>query len=158
MGNNSSNLKNVIFGLMIMILIGGLFYFMMQQLRYRETYVSINKNIKITIELAKNEAEQYQGLSNRKSLCQNCGMLFMWDDYDVRNFAMRNMNFPLDIIFITDQKIVKIESNLSPEGAAPQNNYSSDVPVNYVLEINGGLTDRYGIAVGDEVLVNIPKK
>ena len=158
MGNNSSNLKNVIFGLLIMALIGGLFYFMMQQLKFRENYVNINKNIKITVEVAQSNSEQYQGLSDRKSLCQSCGMLFVWDDYSIRDFVMRNMNFPLDIIFIADQKIVKIESNSLPEGPAPQNNYSSDVPVNYVLEINGGLTDRYGIAVGDEVLVNIPKK
>lgn len=158
MENNSSNLKNIIFGLITLIIIGGLFYFMIQQLKYRETYIRINKNIKITLELAKSETEKYQGLSNRKSLCQNCGMLFVWPDYEVRNFTMRNMNFPLDLIFITDQKIIKIESNLLPEGSTPQNNYSSNIPVNYVLEINGGVSDRYGITVGDEVLINIPKK
>lgn len=157
MKDNYSPIKTIVTGLILLLIISGLFYFMMNQLKHRETYVAINKNIKITVELAKNSATQYQGLSNRKSLCQNCGMLFAWSDYAQRDFAMRNMNFSLDIIFIADQKIVKIESNLIPEGNSPQTIYTSDVPVNYVLEVNSGLTERYGINVGDEVLVNIPK-
>jgi len=156
MNNNSSRPKNIIIGLLLLILIGSLFYFMMDQLKRRATYVAFAKDIKITVELAQNDATQYQGLSDRKSLCQTCGMLFVWPDHEVRHFVMRNMNFPLDIIFISDNKVVKIESNLLSEGSSPQNTYSSDVPVNYVLEINGGLTDRYGIGVGDEVTVNLP--
>jgi hypothetical protein len=158
MKNNSTNPKIIIFGSLLFILIGVVFYFMMSQLKQRETYVSINKNVKITVELAKTSSEQYQGLSDRESLCQNCGMLFAWPEKGIRDFVMRNMNFPLDIIFIANQKIVKIESNLFPEGDTPQTNYSSEVPVDHVLEVNGGLTDRYGIGVGDEVLVNIPQK
>ena len=158
MKNESSSSKNIVFGLLLFVLIGGVFYFMIQQLKHRDVYVSINKNIKIIVELAKNDSQQYKGLSDRKSLCQNCGMLFVWPDSDIRNFAMRQMNFPLDIIFIADNKIVKIDSNLFPEGESPENIYSSDVPVNYVLEINGGLTDRYGITVGDEVTFNISEK
>jgi len=156
MNNNSLRPKNIIIGLLLLIIIGSLFSFMMSQLKRRATYVAFDKNIKITVELAQNDAAQYQGLSNRKSLCQTCGLLFVWPDYEIRNFVMRNMNFPLDIIFIADNKIMEIDSNLWPEGDSPQNIYSSDVPVNYVLEINGGLTDRYGIMVGDEVTVNIP--
>lgn len=158
MENNSAQPKNIIIGLLLLAMIGGLFYFMIGQLKRRETYVALSKNVKITVELAQNDAEQYRGLSDRKSLCQTCGMLFVWTDYDLRTFVMRDMNFPLDIIFIADNKIMKIASNLWPEGNPPQNIYSSDVPVNYVLEINGGLTDRYGIEVGDEVTINIPEK
>jgi len=156
--NHSVNPKTVFWGIIFTILISGLFYFMMNQLRQKETYVSLNKNIKITVELAQTEAEQYQGLSGRKSLCQNCGMLFLWSEAAPRDFVMRDMNFPLDIIFIADQKIVKIDGNLLPEKGEALTNYNSDVPVNYVLEVNGGLTDRYGVEVGDEAIVNIPKK
>ncbi|MFA4942080.1 MAG: DUF192 domain-containing protein [Patescibacteria group bacterium] len=152
-----SDLKNIIFGLMFLILIGTVFYLMIGQLKRQENYVIINKNLKITVELAQNDLERYQGLSNRKSLCQNCGMLFSWPDPEVQYFVMRDMKFPLDIIFIADQKIVKIENNLWPEDD-PTINYSSDVPVNYALEVNGGLTERYGVSVGDEVIINIQKK
>lgn len=158
MENNPNAPKNIILGIFLLLIISGLFYFMIRQLKHRETYVSLNKNVKISIELAQSDNEKHQGLSDRKSLCQNCGMLFVWPDYDVRDFVMRNMNFPLDIIFIADQKIVKIENNLLPEGETPENIYSSEVPVNYVLEVNGGLTDRYGITVGDEVVISIPEK
>jgi len=157
MRNNPNAPKNIILGVIILILIFGLFYFMMRQLKNRETYAIINKNIRISLELAQNDSARYLGLSDRKSLCQNCGMLFVWPDYAIRDFVMRDMNFPLDIIFISDQKIVKIESNLLPEGSNPENIYSSDFPSNYVLEINGGISDRFGIALGDEIIINLPK-
>jgi uncharacterized membrane protein (UPF0127 family) len=131
---------------------------MNQQLKVRNNYVALDRNIKIKVETATTDSVRYQGLSNRESLCKNCGMLFVWPDKTIRTFVMRNMRFPLDIIFIADDKIVKIDSNLAPEGPNPKEIYESSVPVNYVLEINGGLSDLYGIEVGDEAFISITEK
>lgn len=121
-----------------------------------EKFVTIN-NKKIKIEIADTPELQYQGLSNKKELCDNCGMLFVFSDKQVRTFVMRNMNFPLDIIWIDDNlsaqagKIVKINKNAIPESSNPVMRYSSDLPVNYVLEVNAGFCDGNEIKVGDSV-------
>lgn len=68
---------------------------------------------------------------------------------------MRLMHFPLDIIWITDGKIVKIDKNLPPEGTEPKEHYSSGQPVNYVLELNAGFTLDNMIQIGDKVQISI---
>ncbi|MDP2944440.1 MAG: DUF192 domain-containing protein, partial [bacterium] len=54
----------------------------------------------IKVEIASTLKQQYRGLSGRKSICADCGMLFNFSDSGVRSFVMRDMEFPLDIIFI----------------------------------------------------------
>lgn len=104
------------------------------------------------LEIASNPLKQYQGLSNRSSLCQDCGMLFIFLDFSPKSFVMREMNFPLDIIFIKDNVIDKIYYNLPPEGRAPEHIYSSNGPVNLVLELNAGEANRLGLSEGDEII------
>lgn len=108
-------------------------------------------NSKIKIEIASSEKEQYYGLSNRQSLCFDCGMLFDFSNKTELSFVMRDMNFPLDIIFINDNKIINIATNLAPEGTNTKNTYSSLGEVNRVLELNGGFCEKYGIKAGDYI-------
>ena len=65
---------------------------------------------------------------------------------------MRNMKFPLDIIFIKDDTIVEILENLEPEGSNPKEIYSSNQPVNSVLEINAGMSKQYDFKTGQKVI------
>ncbi|MEA3398140.1 MAG: DUF192 domain-containing protein [Patescibacteria group bacterium] len=112
--------------------------------------VIINGQI-INVEIADKPAEQIQGLSDRENLAENSGMLFIFENKQIRNFWMKNMHFPLDIIWISDNNIVNISQNLPPEKQSPKNNYSSKQPVNYVLEINAGMVEKYKIKIGDNV-------
>jgi len=109
----------------------------------------------INIEIADEVEEHWQGLSDRKSMSANNGMLFKFPNYQIRTFVMRNMHFPLDIIFIKDNKIVKIYERLEPEGVNPVKRYTSPIPMNYVLEVNGGYCDAFGIKEGDQVKINL---
>lgn len=114
--------------------------------------VEINgKNI--SVENVSNSYDQYLGLSNRDNLCADCGMLFVFPDKKIEEFVMRNMKFPLDIVFISDNKIINIAENLSPEGVSPVNFYTSSAPVNNVLEINAGYAQKNGIKAGDEIII-----
>ena len=113
-------------------------------------YAKIN-NLTLELEIADDFNERKQGLSNRETLCKDCGMLFIFPDKQVRNFWMKDMNFPLDIIWINDDKIEGINENLLPEGEVPGKTYSSILPVNYVLEINAGLANEYGLEAGDRI-------
>lgn len=116
--------------------------------KLREGTLTVKQRL-INIEIAENEREQYRGLSNRDSLCPDCGMYFIFPDKNKLEFVMRDMKFPLDIIFINDNKIINIAENLTPEGSETKNIYSSLGVVNRVLEVNAGYCQKYGIKAGD---------
>lgn len=107
----------------------------------------------IKTEVVSGAEDMYRGLSDRASLCQNCGMLFVFSDSMERNFVMRRMNFPLDIIFLNHGKIINIAANLTPEGKQPKMVYASAGPADRVLEINGGLAAQWGLNVGDTIAI-----
>lgn len=111
--------------------------------------VKIAKTL-VNVEIADKPDLWYKGLSNHNPICSKCGMLFIFPDKAERTFVMREMRFPLDIIWIDEDKVVKIDKNLPPEGSFPENNYASLAPVNYVLEVNAGLTEKENIKVGDK--------
>ena len=115
--------------------------------------ISINNKL-LYVEIADDLPKQINGLSYRKNLGDNNGMIFIFKDTQVRTFWMKNMLFPLDIIWINDNTIVKIDKNLPPEGSNPFATYSSSVPVNYVLEVNAGFADKYNIKTGNSVKFN----
>jgi uncharacterized protein len=91
----------------------------------------------------------YQGLSNRSSLCSNCAMLFLFSQKKERSFVMRNMNFPLDIIFIADNRIVNIAHQALPEGPTPKKIYKSESLADAVLEINSEQAKKCDLKIGD---------
>jgi hypothetical protein len=84
-------------------------------------------------------------------------MLFIFSDSQNRTFWMKNMLFPLDIIWINDGKIVNISRNLPPEGDLPSNKYHSGRPADHVLEINSGLSDKLHFKPGDNVNIKLSK-
>jgi uncharacterized membrane protein (UPF0127 family) len=104
---------------------------------------------KIDVEIADNTPERMQGLMYRKSMDENKGMLFIFQDYEVRGFYMRNTIIPLDIIFLDSVKhVLKIHKNTTPFS---ERTLESGMPAKYVVEVNAGYTDRYGIKDGDRI-------
>jgi uncharacterized protein len=107
---------------------------------------AVIKNHSFDLLLAKTEKEKEIGLSNNKSLPLNQGMLFKFNSASYYSFWMKNMKFPIDIIFMKNNKIVTIYSKVKPP--AQSNNqlaiYQPEEPADAVLEINAGLSDKYG--------------
>jgi len=100
------------------------------------------------IEIADEPEEWKKGLMFRQELCEHCGMLFKLPER-VQQFWMKDTFIPLDIIYIDNKGIIKkIYKMTTPESLSP---LSSEVSVNGVLEINGGMSDKLKISVGDEV-------
>lgn len=120
----------------------------------KKPYIEISGK-KIRVLLADNDRDRIQGLSDRPALDQESGMLFIFDKKAYKTFWMKRMQFPLDIIWIKDNKIIKIDKNLAPEGDEPSKKYHSGDEVNYVLEVNGGFSDKNNIKVGDPVGYNL---
>ena len=105
----------------------------------------------VAVEVAVTPDEQYQGLSDRENLCADCGLLFVVTANSRPDFVMRNMNFPLDFIWINDDIIVDITAQAQPEGEATKAIYQASLPVDYVLEINGGQAEVWDWQIGERV-------
>lgn len=104
---------------------------------------------KIDIEIAAVEGERAEGLMYRKSMSDKQGMLFLFDFPEEQSFWMHNTYIPLDIIYISDKfEVVSIQKNAQPQSDKP---LPSGKPAQYVLEINGGLSDKLGIKPGSKV-------
>ena len=114
--------------------------------------VAINEQT-FKVEVADEDEERIQGLSNRESVDKDKGMIFVFEEKDKYGFWMKNVNFPLDLIYISDNKIVDIIKNAEPKAkdATDIQIYTPKEEANYVLEINGGLSDEFGFEVGNEV-------
>jgi uncharacterized membrane protein (UPF0127 family) len=103
--------------------------------------------------IANDDKSRQIGLSDRKSLDKNTGMLFIFPKKDIYSFWMKNTLIPLDMIFINDNNIVYIVKNAPPQAGKNGNLpiYTPKNEANYVLEINGGQADKYKFKVGDKV-------
>jgi uncharacterized membrane protein (UPF0127 family) len=105
------------------------------------------KILHIDIEIAGNDYEREKGLMYRHSLPDNAGMLFIFEQSGPLSFWMRNTYIPLDIIFADENRqIVTIQKNTKPLSYAqiPSKRNSK-----YVVEVNAGFCDKYGIVIGD---------
>ena len=112
---------------------------------------------KINSEAAVSLEKQYQGLSDKTSLAENSGMLFIFEQPARYYFTMRGMEFTLDFIWISGNKVVDLTANVAqPTGGKKPVLISPDQPVNMVLEVNAGTIDRFKIAVGDSVNIRLP--
>ena len=120
-------------------------------------YIKINDSY-ITAEIAETPQQRETGLSYRDNLDEKSGMLFVFASYQKPFFWMKDMLFPLDIIWIKDDKIIDIDKNLAiPQPEEPLNRlpkYAPSESVNYVLEVNAGFSDTNALSVGDSVSIN----
>lgn len=112
-----------------------------------------------SIDIAKTAKDKELGLSIKKNISDTYGMYFPFDRPDYYAFWMKQMKFPIDIIFIREGKIVTIFKNVPvPPDTDNLPTYQPDEPANAVLEINAGLSQKYGFIKGDSVTFkNLPK-
>jgi len=120
----------------VVLLLVGLFSVLITLRGEEPTGWAIINNERISLELATTDEERAQGLMFREELCSECGMLFIFEEEDVRNFWMKNTLIPLDIIFINkDFEVVSISHALPCEEVICER-YSSKGEAMYVLETN----------------------
>lgn len=106
--------------------------------------------------LANTDELRKKGLGETEQLEENSGMLFVFDKKDViPSFWMKGMKIAIDILWLNDGKIVQIDKNIEPPKAGTKDSdlakYKPDNPIDYVLEVNGGYSDKNGIKEQDAV-------
>lgn len=142
--------KKIIFSFAI-VLIFLIFGFYFAQ-KYYSTKIEVVKlaEQQIKVDLAITDAEHNQGLSGRAFLKEDEGMLFIFKASGKYGFWMKDMLFPIDIIWIdADLKVVYIKKDARPE-LYPEV-YSSDKSAKYILEVVSGFSEKNNLKVGDTV-------
>jgi len=105
--------------------------------------------VNLQVEFAETEYETQTGLMYRKGMEDQQAMLFIFDTEEMKGFYMKNTQFPLDIIFLDkDKQVVNIAKDAQPFN---QSTLRSEGPAQYVLEVNAGLSDKWGLSPGDKM-------
>lgn len=106
----------------------------------------------IRLEVAETPQQQAIGLMARETLPDDRGMLFPFDPPRPARFWMKNVLFPLDMVFVQGGEIIDIAADVPPCEATPCPTYGpANQPLDYVLELRGGLAAELGVEVGDSI-------
>lgn len=109
-------------------------------------------SVTLDVEIADSPIKWIRGLSKRETLPDGSGMFFVFEEDGLRTFWMKDVHFPIDIIFIDgDMVIKKIWKSVPPCEKEPCELYPSGGPVRYALETHAGFCDKYGVKVGQKV-------
>ncbi len=101
----------------------------------------------IDIEIAETDSAIIRGMMQRTSLPEHSGMLFLMPEEELQEFWMSNTQISLDIIFANaEREIVHIAKYTTP---LSQENVKSIYPAQYIIEVQAGVADSYGILEGD---------
>ena len=104
----------------------------------------------IRASVADTENTRRQGLSGRAGLATDEGMLFVFPEDGTYGFWMKDMRFPIDILWLSSEgAIVYMAQNVSPD-TYPQS-FGPDIPTRYVLEVSAGYAKVHTVTIGDIV-------
>ncbi len=105
---------------------------------------SDGEEVVVNCEVPSTDEEKMTGLMYRDSLCDTCGMFY---DYVDGGFWMKNVNFPIEMIFIDDNQIVDIKK----ANAQDETTIYPSVESNGNLEVNDGFCESNNISIGNKV-------
>lgn len=116
------------------------------------TFLDAAGSPQVDVELARDELSRERGLMYRTSMAKDRGMLFSWQDQQVRNFWMHNTCIPLDMLYINKEGIIAgILEQVPTLNDAPR---GVRCPVAHVLELNAGWARAHGVAPGMKVKID----
>lgn len=119
---------------------------------YRVIKASLGE-AELFLEVADTPQKRFQGLSGRRHLPEGQGMLFVFSVPDSHSFVMREMNFPIDIIWFDENfRIVDVKENALPE-SYPSESFTPKVSAMYVLEVRAGFFHDHNLASGHRLIL-----
>ncbi len=120
---------------------------------YRTAAVMIGTT-SLTARVADTAVLRTRGLSGTERLLPNEAMLFIFEESGLYSFWMKEMKYPIDMIWLDDTKhIVYIKKNATPESFPEE--FAPPTPARYVLEVVAGFSDEHKLGVGDTVFIDI---
>ncbi len=112
----------------------------------------------LQVEVMQNDEDRAMGLMFRPSLAQDRGMLFVFEQPDFHGFWMKNCKFPIDMVWLDeDKKVVHLAEAVPPCKAEPCPVYQPLRRASYVIEMNAGQARREKTVVGTTVTFSLPR-
>lgn len=109
----------------------------------------------VSVEVADTAQKRSKGLSEVSFLAEDSGMLFVFPKADRYKFWMKQMRFPLDMVWINGDSVVDLLENVPPPTLGTPDDqlkiYSPISEIDKVLEVNGGFVNLHGVKIGDKV-------
>lgn len=106
------------------------------------------------VAVADTVAEHNRGLMECPHLPQAHGMYFVFQQPSAQPFWMKNMLIPLDIVWISNGRIIGLERNAPPDGDdGHPPRYFAPQPYTAVLEIPAGEAAQHGLTIGQELKI-----
>jgi hypothetical protein len=111
----------------------------------------------IRAEVADTFAARMQGLMHRKSLAQNAGMLFVFEETGIHCMWMKNTLIPLSVAFLDERGAIVSIADMQPQS---EQSHCAARPARYALEMNQGWFARRGIQPGTKLggLEKLPRR
>ena len=117
--------------------------------KYKKGEIIIDKKT-LSVDIADDECKMSLGLSGKTSLIDE-GMFFVFEKPGNYGFWMKDMNFPIDILWISETfNVIGIEKNVSPN-TYPES-FGSEYFAKYVLEVSAQYSDKNNIKIGDKFI------
>lgn len=139
----------------ILLVVFLIFHFVRSESAVKQNQVkAVISGKEFILEVADNPVARGKGLSGRKKMARNVGMLFVFDSRSQYSFWMKGMLIPLDFIWVEEREIKDISENIQP----PVDLNSSDLqlvtprqPINKVIEVNAGVIEELKLKIGDKI-------
>lgn len=155
-------MKNIIIIIILVVLLGAIFFFTRQYLSdnpggfFGQNNTATIGDQKISLIVADTQEEREQGLSGKESLGENEGMLFSFDRPGYYGFWMRDMQFPIDIVFLDGEEVVTVYENVPvPSEGEALSVYKPEAPADRVLELNANKVSELEIQKGDTISLSL---
>lgn len=146
----------------VAVLVGGLGFMMVRsraianapQCLPLEAYFELDGH-QVQLEVARTPAQQAKGLQFREPLPGDRGMLFPVEPATPAQLWMKDVAFPLDMIFLSDGTVIHVAKQVPPCNSLPQECpvYGPEEAVDAVIELTGGAAERLGIQEGTQIAI-----
>ncbi|WP_088329936.1 DUF192 domain-containing protein [Lacimicrobium sp. SS2-24] len=116
-----------------------------QALEFGTVAIQIGKQ-ELTLELAETPQQRSRGLMYRETLCEDCGMLFVYSQPRPLSMWMKNTLIPLDVAFADKDGRILVIKSMQPHDLTP---VGTEQPATYAWEMNQGWFEANQVKVGD---------
>lgn len=140
--------SSTIFSLILLALVvwAGWFFFY----KNKPPRITFPSGTVINVIVADTPALREKGLSKREILRDDEGMLFVFDTLDRHKIWMKDMYFPIDILWLDENfKIIDIYKGASI--STYPNTFQPQSDAGFVIEVNSGFVSRNNIQIGNVV-------
>jgi uncharacterized membrane protein (UPF0127 family) len=148
--------RNVLYLVVLVLMLASVAYLRWNDRRLELVPVRIGDDVTVQAMIASTPDQRSRGLAVRDTLGEGEGMYFIFPEAGYPLFWMKDMKFPIDILWIRGDELVDMTMDLQPpgkDGQLPQ--YAPRVAVDRVLEVPAGFAQRHGLRLGMRVAVSL---